>query len=184
MPRLPRADAVLIVIDVQEKLMPVIHEHEIMLHNVERLVRGAHILGVPALLTEQYVKGLGPTVPAVRKAFEETIGYRPIEKSCFSGYGCDAFRSELEKTARHHAIIAGVEAHVCVCQSAIDLIEAGYDVTVIVDAVSSRSAHNKEIAIERITAEGGRLGSTEMTLLELLGEAGTDEFRAISALIK
>lgn len=182
--RLQRADSVLLVIDVQQKLMPVIDGADRLLANIERLVRGAHILGIPALLTEQYVKGLGPTVDAVRIAFEESGGYRPIEKECFSAQGCDAFAAQLAALGRRHLIVAGVETHVCVYQTVRDLLAAKFEVSIVADAVSSRTAENREIAVRRMVSEGAKLSSTEMSLFELLGVSGTGEFRAISRLIK
>ena len=182
--RLDRVNAVLLVIDVQQKLMPVIDRAEDVLRNVERLVRGAHVLGVPALITEQYVKGLGATVDPVRQAFDETIGYRPIEKDCFSAQRCDAFAAQLEALERKQVLVAGVETHVCVYQTALDLIGAGFEVTIAADAVSSRSAENKSIALQRLVAEGAKLSSTEMALFELCVISGTDQFRAISRLVR
>ena len=164
--------------------MPVIDDASNVLRNIERLVRGAHILGLPVLLTEQYVKGLGPTVAAVRTAFEESGGYDPIEKDCFSAHGCAAFTTRLDALGRRQVILAGVETHVCVYQTALDLLAAGFEVFLPADAVSSRTAENREIAVRRLVSEGVRLSSTEMALFELLGVSGTDEFRAISRLIK
>ena len=182
--RLQRETAVLVVIDVQEKLLPVIDRAEAVVRNVERLIRGCHLLGVPTILTEQYVKGLGPTVAPLRAAFEETSGYRPIEKACFSAQGCEAFAAQLAASGRRQVLVAGVETHVCVHQTVLDLLAAGLEVTVVADAVSSRSPENREIALRRFVAEGVKLSSTEMALFELLGVSGTDEFRAISRLIK
>ena len=182
--RLNRANTVVAVIDVQEKLMPVIDRAEDVLRNVERLVRGAHVLGVPVLLTEQYVKGLGPTVVSIRNAFDETSGYRPIEKACFSAHGCEPFAAQLAALERRQIVVAGVEAHVCVYQTVKDLLAAKLDVTVVADAVSSRTPENREIALRRFVSDGVKLSSTEMLLFELLGVSGTDEFRAISRLIK
>ncbi|HEX8616809.1 MAG TPA: hydrolase [Thermoanaerobaculia bacterium] len=182
--RLDRGNTVLVVIDVQEKLMPVIDGAKEVVRNVDRLVRGCHVMRVPAILTEQYVRGLGPTVAPLRKAFEETTGYRPIEKSCFSAFGCEAFSAQLAALERKQVLIAGVEAHVCVYQTVRDLLGAGMQVTLIADAVSSRTAENKEIALRRLTSEGAKLSSTEMALFELAVISGTDEFRAISKLIK
>ncbi|HWN67047.1 MAG TPA: hydrolase [Haliangium sp.] len=182
--KLRRDNAVLVVIDVQEKLVPVIHRHEDVVRNVERLVRGCHELGVPALLTEQYVRGLGPTVAALQRAFEATGGYRPIEKSCFSAQGCAAFEARLAALERRQVLLAGIETHVCVYQSALDLLAAGMEVTLIADAVSSRTAENKEIALRRLVSEGVKLSSTEMALFELAVVSGTDEFRAISKLVR
>lgn len=179
-----RTDTFLLVIDVQQKLMPVIHEHEDVARNVERLVRGAHVLEIPALLTEQYVKGLGPTIDGVRLAFEETGGYRPIEKMTFSGHASTELQAELRNLKRKHALVAGVETHVCVWQTVRDLLGAGFGVTIAADAVSSRSPRNRDIALRRMESEGAKLGSTEMALFELTGVSGTDEFRAISRLIK
>jgi nicotinamidase-related amidase len=182
--KLNRNNAVLVVIDVQEKLMPVIDRQKDVVRNIDRLVRGCHVLGVPAILTEQYVKGLGPTVAGVRKAFEETTGYRPIEKSCFSAHGCTAFAAQLAALERPQVIVAGVEAHVCVYQTVIDLLGAGMQVTLVADAISSRTEENKEIALRRLVSEGVKLSSTEMALFELAVVSGTDEFRAISKLVK
>jgi nicotinamidase-related amidase len=182
--RLTRENALLAVIDVQEKLMPVIDGHQDVARNVERLVRGCHVLGVPALLTEQYVKGLGPTIESVRGAFDETIGYRPIEKACFSAHGCEPFTAQLAALERKQILIAGVEAHVCVYQTVVDLLAAGYEVTIAADAVSSRAPQNRAIALQRMNAEGAKISSTEMILFELLRTSGSEEFRAISRLVK
>src|SRR5207248_7819579 len=108
-----------------------------------------HALDVPALLTEQYVKGLGATVPRVRRAFEETSGYAPVEKSCFSAKGEGEFVAALRGLRKKQILVCGVEAHVCVYQTVGDLLGAGYDVTLLADAVSSRTAENKAIALER-----------------------------------
>src|SRR5437016_2864918 len=142
--RLSRADAVLIVIDVQEKLMPVIDGHEEVARNIERLVRGCKVLDVPAMLTEQYVKGLGPTIPPIKRAFQETSAYEPIEKNCFSGYGCAEFVTALRLLQKRQAIVAAVEAHVCVYQTVVDLMANGHEVTIVADAVGSRTASNKD----------------------------------------
>ena len=182
--RLQRDNTVLVIIDVQEKLMPVIDRTKDLLRNVERLLRGAHILGVPVLLTEQYVKGLGPTVESIRNAFDETSGYRPIEKACFSAHGCEPFAAQLAALERRQIVVAGVETHVCVYQTVTDLVAAKLDVTLVADAVSSRTPENREIALRRMTSDGANLSSTEMVLFELLGVSATDEFRAISRLIK
>ena len=184
MTKLERANAVLVVIDVQEKLMPVIDGAKEVLRNVDRLIRGAHVLGVPVLVTEQYVKGLGATVEPIRRALDETSGYRPLEKSCFSAQGCEAFAAQLAAFERKQIVIAGVETHVCVYQTVRDLLALGLEVTIAADAVSSRTAQNKDIALRRMAGEGAKLSSTEMALFELTAVSGTDEFRAISRLVK
>lgn len=182
--RLDRKDAVLVVIDVQERLMPVIHERFEVERNIERLIRGAHILGVPVIVTEQYVKGLGPTVEPLRIALEETSGYRPIEKNCFSAQGCAPFAAQLAALDRRQILIAGVETHVCVYQTVLDLLGGDRTVWVVADAVSSRTPRNRDLALQRLTSEGAKLSTTEMALFELTVTAGTDEFRAISKLVK
>jgi len=171
--RLERNNATLLIIDVQERLMPVISNREQLEQNLVRLVRGAQILGVPILVTEQYVKGLGHTVETVRGALGDA--YKPIEKACFSGF------RDLE---RKQVIVAGIETHVCVYQTVSDFLTRGYEVTIVGDAVSSRTQENKDIALRRMINDGAKLSSTEMTLFELTVASGTDEFRAISKLVK
>jgi hypothetical protein len=185
MTRLQRSDALLLVIDVQERLMPVIDRHAAVTLNIERLVRGFHLLdAIPTLVTEQYTKGLGRTVEPLRRALEETGGYQPIEKSCFSAQGCGEFQAAMRNLKRRQIIVCGVEAHVCVYQTVTDLLAAGLEVTIVADAMSSRAAENREIALRRMTAEGARLSSTEMVLFELAVESGTDEFRGVSRLVR
>jgi len=184
MTRLHRTDSLLLVIDVQEKLMPVIDRADDVIRNIARLVRGFHLLDVPALITEQYVKGLGPTVAEVRGAFEESGGYTPIEKSCFSANGAGEFQAEMRRLKRKQIVVAGVETHVCVYQTVTDLLATGHEVTLATDALSSRTPENRDVAIRRMAAEGAKLSSTEMVLFELLGVSGTDEFRAIARLVK
>lgn len=184
MKKLDRTQAALIVIDVQEKLARVIDRYSEVEKNIDRLVRGCQILGVPAVLTEQYPKGLGSTTEAVKTAFAETYGAEPIEKMCFSSYGCAQFVDALEALGRKQILVAGIEAHVCVYQTVGDLLEAGYDVTVIADAVSSRTPENRELALRRMESDGAKIASTEMALFEMTVNAGTEEFKRISALVK
>lgn len=184
MRKLQRDEAMLVIIDVQERLMPVIHGADQVVRNIERLIRGAHILGIPVAVTEQYVKGLGPTVDSLRTALEETVGYEPVEKMCFSGTGCIDFMVRLEAAKRQQIILCGVEAHVCVHQTAMDLLDSDFSVYVAADAVSSRDPANREVALRRLESEGGRLTSTEMALFELTTTSGTDEFRDISRLVR
>lgn len=184
MTRLKREETLLAVIDVQERLAPAIHEVDAVVANLERLIRGTYLLNVPAVVTEQYVKGLGPTVPELRRALEESHAYRPIEKLCFSSAGCADFMETVRLHERKRVVLAGVETHVCVYQTAIDLIARGYEVQVVADAVSSRTPRNRDIALQRLAAEGAKLTSTEMCLFELTETSGTDEFRAISKLVK
>jgi len=183
--RLDRSTTLLAVIDVQEKLAAVISEREAVEKNIERLIRGCHVLGIPLLITEQYPQGIGTTTPAVRAALDATTTTaRPIQKMCFSAFGSPEFVSQLDFLGRRQILLAGIEAHVCVYQTAMDLLTNRYEVYVVADAVSSRAAQNKQLALDRLRLEGVRLTSTEMALFELTECAGTDEFRAISKLVK
>jgi nicotinamidase-related amidase len=184
MRRLTKDNAILAVIDVQEKLAAVIHEQDVLLKNVERLIRGCRVLGLPAVVTEQYSKGIGPTTTTLRQALDETFGYEPIEKMCFSSFGCGPFAETIARSGRKQVILCGIEAHVCVYQTSLDLLDAGYEVYLVGDAVSSRTARNRDLAIQRLVAEGARLTTTEMALFEMTVESGTDMFRAISRLVK
>jgi isochorismate hydrolase len=184
MSRLQRTESLLAVIDVQDKLLPVIHNAEAVEQNIERLVRGFHVMDIPIVVTEQYVKGLGPTVPRVHTALAETVGYSTIEKTTFSAAGSGEFQSAMRMARRKQIVVAGVEAHVCVYQTVTDLLAADYQVTIVADAVSSRTVENRDLALRRMVADGARLASTEMVLFELLGKAGTEEFREVLSLIK
>jgi nicotinamidase-related amidase len=182
--RLDRNGTVLVIIDVQERLIPVIEGAEDVIRNLDRLIRGTDILAIPTLVTEQYVKGLGPTVAPVREALEACGRYRPFEKLSFSACGEEAFTAALRELGRPQVLLAGVETHVCVYQTALDLLAMGHEVHLVADAAASRTASNREIALRRLMAEGARLTSTEMALFELLAVSGTSDFRAISRLVK
>jgi len=184
MRRLQSHSALLAVIDVQEKLARVIHEIDSVEQNIARLVSGARLLGVPAIATEQYPKGIGPTTQIVRSAFEDSGTFEPVQKMCFSSWGCDEFADHVRRSERRQIIVTGIEAHVCVYQTCLDLLDVGYGVWIVADAVSSRTPRNRDLALERLVAEGGRLTSTEMALFEMTVESGTDTFKAVSRLVK
>ncbi|RMD96885.1 MAG: hydrolase [Calditrichaeota bacterium] len=179
--RIKRENTAAVVVDIQERLFPHIHENEPLLKNVVTLIQGLQLLRVPLLVTEQYPRGLGRTLPelaAVLGAFE------PIEKIAFSCCGENNFQSALEKLGRKTVILMGIEAHVCILQTSLDLLELGYRPVVIADCVSSRKPGDKSIALQRLQAEGALLSSYESILFELCGIAGTEEFKAISRLVK
>ncbi len=180
--RLEKDRTALVVVDVQERLFPFIHEHERVEQETARLVRGVRTLGLPIIVTEQYTKGLGPTIASVRDALEDD--YRPLEKMTFSCCGDKPFMKALEETERQQILLCGIEAHVCVYQTAIDMLDQGFRVYLVTDAVGSRVAANRELALVRVEQGGGYLTSVEMALFELLQLSGTDEFKAISKLIK
>lgn len=179
--RIRRATAALVVVDLQERLLPAIFEKERVLQNALRLIQGAAALQVPVLVTEQYRKGIGPTVPEVAAAVP---GFAPMEKLAFSACGAEGFVEALRASNRQDVVLCGIEAHVCVCQTCLDLIDQGFRVFVVADAISSRTAENHRLALERLAAAGAVLVSTEMILFELLERAGTDEFKRILPLVK
>lgn len=170
----------LLVIDVQERLMPVIYERETIFSNVNKLLRGAEILGLETIVTEQYPKGLGNTCKEIELGENKTI----IEKVCFSCMLSDSVNDQLKLTNKKTLIVCGVESHICVLKTTLDAIHNGYEVHVVADAVSSRTFENKQIAIERMRQSGAFITSVESILFMLLDKAGTDEFKAISKLIK
>jgi len=173
-----REDSVLVLIDVQEKLMPVIAEKEKVTDNLVRLLKFAHIIGLPLILTEQ--EKLGNTVPEV---FEAARRLSPIRKLDFNCFGCQEFVDEVRRSGRKTLILAGVEAHICVAQTALRAVPH-YGVHVVSDATSSRSRHNWKVALKRMRQAGVVITSTEMVIYELLQRAGTDEFRAVLPLVK
>jgi len=179
--RLTRAKAGLVVVDVQERLLPAIFEQQRVVQNSLRLVQGAAILQVPVFVTEQYPKGLGPTATEIAAAIP---GFAPMEKLAFSACGAEGFVPALKSRQVSEAILCGIEAHVCVTQTCLDLLEKGFRVFVAADAVSSRTPENHRLGVERMRAAGAIIVSTEMVLFELLERAGTEEFKQILNLVK
>ena len=179
--RIVRSKAALVVIDIQERLLPTIFESERVVQNTVRLIKGARVLGIPVLVTEQYKKGLGATTPAIAA---EIAGFTQLEKIAFSACGAPGFEKALKAKKVTDVILCGIEAHVCVSQTCLDLLDKGFRVFVVVDAISSRTTDNHFIAVERMRDAGGIVMSTEMVLFELLEKAGTDEFKQILALVK
>lgn len=179
--RLRRTSTVLLIVDIQERLLPAIFEKERVLDNAVRLARGAAILGVPLVVSEQYRKGLGPTVPALAEA---VAGFAPVEKTAFSAWGAEGVRQALEARPTADVVLCGIEAHVCVSQTCLDLVAAGRRVLVVADAVSSRTPENRQVGLARMQSAGAAIGSTEMVLFEWLERAGTDEFKRILPLVK
>jgi nicotinamidase-related amidase len=179
--KIHRAKAGLVVIDVQERLLPAIHEHERVLQNAIRLIKGAGLLKMPVFMTEQYPKGLGRTSAEIRAAAE---GCSLMEKTKFSACGAEGFREALREKHVTDAVLCGIEAHVCVSLTCLDLLEDGRRIFVVADAISSRTAENTRLALQRMEQAGAIIVSTEMILFELLEEAGTNEFRQILTLVK
>lgn len=176
-----RAQAGLLVVDLQERLMSAMYEQERVRENAVRLIKGAAVLQVPVFATEQYRKGLGPTVPEVATAIP---GFAPLEKLAFSACGAAGLLAALEAKKTADLILCGVESHVCVMQTCLDLLDRGCRVFVAADAVSSRTPANYRFGLDRMRAAGAAIVSTEMVLFELLEQAGTAEFKQIQALVK
>lgn len=174
------SDSALLVIDYQESLTNLVFENEKMLSNANKVIKGAAILGVPTLVTEQYPKGLGHTC----KEIELVEGQEVIEKISFSCILCKDVNDRLNRLNVRSLIIIGIEAHICVLKTALDAKKAGYEVHVISDAISSRTEENKKAAIRRMKQSGVFIASTEMILFQLMDKAGSEEFKAISRLVK
>lgn len=178
--KLDRQQAILLVIDLQEKLLPAIHQAEACVAAAGRLIRGCQALSVPLICTEQYPAGLGPTCQSVRELLGAEV---PIEKVLFSAC-VQGVRDAIAARGREQVIITGTEAHVCVQQSVLDLLRDAKDVWVCADAVSSRRPFDCEMALERMRQAGAVITTTESVLFELLGQAGTDEFKRILRIVK
>ncbi len=175
--------SVLLVIDPQTKLMPAIFEADRVINHCVLLLRLSQILSIPAILTTQYSKGLGPLVSEVACA---APGITPFEKSSFGCFGDENFLGHLRQVApgRDTLLVAGVESHVCVTQTVLGALNAGYRVHVARDATSSRTRENWEAGLHRMDRAGAVISSTEMMIYELLGKSGTPEFKAILPLLK
>jgi len=182
---LNREEAVLVVVDVQEKLVPAIHKdlYPLSLKNMRIAIEAAGTLTLPIILTEQYPKGLGKTVPEVMR-FLDGKKYRLIEKMTFSCARDEGFLSAVSDLNRKQVIMVGMETHVCVYQTSVDLSRAGYSLFVLDDAVSSRFMHNYQSGLQALRDSGCTVVSTETAIFQLLKVAATPEFKKLVSLIK
>jgi len=171
----------LVVVDVQERLAPAVHASDRVVHNVGVLLQAADRLGVPVLVTEQYPKGLGHTVGPLKERLPDGA---VVEKIHFSACGEPGFVERLDSLGRDQIVLTGMEAHVCVLQTALGLRSLGRTVYIVADATSSRTPGNAELGIERMRENGVEIVTTEMAVFEWMQRAGTPEFKALSALIK
>lgn len=178
---LDRAKSCLLVIDIQEKLMTAMSAGTQVVANTGILLKAAERLGIPVLFSEQYPKGLGPTVPALA-AYAANAG--PVTKTEFSCAAAPGYVERLRAAGREQLVLTGIEAHVCVLQTALGMKDPGFPVFVVADAVSSRKPESAALALERMRAAGVTVVTTEMVLFEWLSRAGTPEFKELSALIK
>ena len=175
--KLDRERAALLVIDVQEAFRKAVPGFDEVAHGTVALIRGAEAVGIPIIVTEQYPKGLGHTVPEVAERLPG--GVEPIEKVCFSAPEAEGF----DLAGRNQALVCGIEAHVCVNQTVLDLLHEGIEVHVALDAVGSRFPQSKEVGIEKARRAGAVITSVETALFELVGRAGTEEFKEIQRVV-
>ncbi len=179
--RIIRNDSLALLVDVQEKLFPHIAERETLEKNIITLIKGLQILKIQTITTEQYRKGLGRTIGSIADILADK---RTLEKTCFSCFDDPLIAQQLNSSNSTIHIIAGIEAHVCILQTCIDSLNSGAKVVVVEDCISSRKLNDKKVAVERMRQEGAIITTYESLLLELTRYSGTDEFKAISALIK
>ena len=180
-PRLEKNRTALVVVDVQEQFRPLIHAMGLVLANCSRLIRFCDQLAVPVLVTEPYPRGLGGTVEELAALPRR---YAPIEKISFSCAADHNFSSRLKSLNRDQIVLCGIETHVCVYQTARDLLEAGYQVAVAADAVSSRQVSNRNLGLAYLRDIGAQVMTAEMVMFEILKVARTDDFQAVSAILK
>jgi len=173
-----KEDALLVIIDMQERLFPAMADKEELLENVKRLVRFAGIVDLPAVFTAQ--EKLGDILLQIKEYLQEV---RPVSKVEFDCFGCDAFVEKTEGFHKKTLILAGIEAHICVAQTALHAV-SDYEVHVVSDAIASRSPHNRRVALNRMMQGGVIVTSTEMVIYEILRRAGTDTFREVLKLVK
>ncbi len=178
---LERDNALLVLIDVQGRLAESMDNRETLFDNLRRLLAGAAVLDVPLVVTEQNPEKLGPTRPE----FADLIQGAPLfTKMAFSCAGCATFIDHLDTRGRRQLILAGIETHVCVFQTAADLLAKGFDVHVVADAVSSRAASNRQLALDRMRTMGASITSTEMALMEMMRDASAPQFRDLLKVIR
>ena len=171
----------LTVVDVQGKLAQLMHGRDALFKNIQILIQAAKILEIPILWCQQCPDALGPTVPEIAQLLADI---EPINKASFSCCGAEQFNAGLKELGRNQALLCGIETHVCIYQTAVDLLRQDFNVYVITDAVSSRALENKQIALNRLAAEGAKISSTEMALFELLKTAENPQFKQVSRLVK
>jgi nicotinamidase-related amidase len=178
---LDRQQTALLVIDIQDRVHAVMRYREEVESNAQKLIRGCQLLQVPIFLTEQYPKGLGHTISSIRYALQATL---PIQKMTFSCCGSDELMQALREKGIGQVVLAGIETHVCVLQTALDLLANNFQVHVARDAVSSRRELDHQTALQRLSQAGAVITTTEMALFELMVRADSAEFKEVSKLIK
>ncbi|RLD56749.1 MAG: hydrolase [Bacteroidetes bacterium] len=179
--RIKKENTIGVVIDIQSRLYPVIQDADTLTKNNTILIKGLRVLHIPIVVTQQYTKGLGETIPELAEALGE---YKHIEKTAFSCCDEPRFNEDLALASKMYVVVTGIEAHVCVMQTVNDLIGQGYIPVAVEDCIGSRNPNDKKIAIERMRQSGAIITTYESILFELLKYSGTDQFREISQLVK
>jgi len=179
--RILAEESMAIIVDIQEKLLPVIKDSEECVRNVKLLLEGFKLLHIPFIVTQQYTRGLGMTIPEIRDMVDN---FHYLDKISFSCYEDSRLKEEIDKLQKKNIILCGAEAHICVQQTAIDLRAAGYNVIAVTNCIGSRKTEDKAAALKRYEYEGIMVATYESLLFELTRKAGSDTFKAISALIK
>ncbi|MBL7105993.1 MAG: hydrolase [Phycisphaerae bacterium] len=174
-------DCCLVIVDVQSKLVAVMHKKDELIANICKLVKIANALDIEIVLCQQVPKALGQTVSEISELLPDN---QPIDKSSFNCCDQADFNSQLAASGRKQIILCGIETHVCVYQTAVDLSSAGYNVTVVADCVSSRTPENKQLGLDRMQRQNAKISSVEMLLFELLRTSEHPNFRELSKLIK
>lgn len=176
-----REDTVFIAIDYQEKLMPVMYNKEKLEEKVCRLAEGMKALGIPHIVTQQYTKGIGETIPSIAEAIGE---FTPVDKVSFSCMNNEDFVARLKATGKKTCVVCGIEAHICLQQTVLQLLDEGYTVYVPVDCISSRSKRDRRWSTRRMEQAGAVMTTYEAVLYELLQTSKAPEFKAISKIVK
>jgi nicotinamidase-related amidase len=174
-------EVLLVVVDVQGKLARMVYESEKVIANIVTTIKGMRILGAPILWIEQYPKGLGHSIEEVSAVLE---GYEAIPKVTFDACGTDKFVEQIKASGCKKVVLVGIETHICVYQTAKNLVQMGYEVEVVTDAVSSRTLENKQLGLDRMLSEGVKWTGVEMLLYELVQSADAESFKPILKLIK
>jgi nicotinamidase-related amidase len=180
--QLSRESAALAVIDMQEAFRPVISDFGEIALRISKAVEGALLLEVPVIVTEQYPTGLKHTAEEILMRLPE--GLKPIEKSCFSSCGSEDFLAQLSDRKVKQVLVSGIEAHICVMQTSLDLLARGFEVYVLTDCITSRVRENKQVALSRLRQAGAVESTLEMALFEMMRTADSPQFKAIQSLIK
>lgn len=181
MMKIEREETLCLIVDYQERLVPVMEDRDTLIRNANILVKGMNLLEVPMIASQQYTKGIGMTVEEIQ---HEITPFEYFDKLSFSCCQDEAILGEIKKYNKKNIIVCGIEAHICVLQTVLDLLEEGYHVIVVEDCIGSRKKGDKKVALKRMEKEGAILTTYESILFELTKIAGNDTFKAISKLIK